>query len=136
LGGYFGHHMPVARVLGFMFFSLWVRVSVHVDFRRFDFSGYETWPDQVLSVALRRSKRASVEDPGTSHQQRNRDPNPEQFALENDKTASREKAFKANRGHVNGSPGQKVAAIIEWRKKRDSKTAVRHGVQYSMARGG
>jgi hypothetical protein len=92
--------------------------------------------DQVLSVALRRSQRASFEDPSPSHQQRNREPNPEQFALENDKTVTGEKACKANRGHVNGPPGQKVAAIIERRKKRDSKTAVRHGVQYSMARGG
>jgi hypothetical protein len=70
-----------------------------------------------------------VEDPGPSHQQRNREPNPEQFALEDNKTASREKAAKANRGDVNRSPGQKIAVIIEGRKKSNSETAICHGVQ-------
>jgi hypothetical protein len=47
-----------------------------------------------------------------------------------------EEAGDAYRGHADGSPGEEIAAIVEWREEGDAEAPVRHGVEEAVTGGG
>ena len=85
----------------------------------------------VGSVISRRA--TSAPEQGRSNQQSCRNPNPEEFTLENGRTATRERSSDTYWRYSNRSPGKKVTVMVERDKEGDSQTAVRHCVQQTMA---
>jgi hypothetical protein len=80
-------------------------------------------------------RRAVAEAPGCDCDDSRGKPNPKELARENSKTSIREKPPETNGGYVNGRPRKKIAVIVEGGEEGDTQTAVRHGVQETMAGG-
>ena len=66
------------------------------------------------------------------HETERRHEYPNKFILHDVETSGCKEPFQADRRYLDRPPWEKVPFVAERRKERDSKTAVRHGIENAM----